>query len=171
MTLVKLSLLILIFHFAGSTPIEDTSEDARLTRIMRDITGKYHPELHGEHAHRHSHSHDSNHGVFESVSIHSSSGNVGAYADHGATFADRTYLPPVHPIDPPPTPSPPGSTNGYANCGCVPKGQCAPQVVARMATLLQELKNDVVCGTQFSLCCYDDPWPGPIVSSCLHSKH
>lgn len=164
MKLLKYLSFYLLLHFTGSTFTDDTNEDVKLTRILRDITGQYHPELYGDqvyrqsHAHVHSHGGDSTHGVLEVTHVHSTTGDGSRTGEPGGY-----YLPP-----PPPPPPPPGTPNGYANCGCVVKNQCAAQVLAGMARLLAELKNDVVCGEAYQLCCYDDPWPGPIVSHLLN---
>lgn len=161
MKLLKISLFYLLLQFARSTPTDETTNEATLSRIRRDITGQYHPELHGDQAHRHDHSHEHEHshahtssdaGLVELINLSPPGEKVVAGGGY--------YVPPP----PPPTYEPTGSPNGYANCGCVPKSQCAPQVLAYMTTkAFKSLNNDVVCGNKYDMCCYDDPWPGPIV--------
>lgn len=167
MKLLKYLCFCLLLHFTGSTSTGDTNEDVKLSRILRDITGQYHPELYGDHVYRNSHAHTHSHegdltsGVLDVVHIHSTTGDDGFNSESRIGGPGKGYyLPPP----PPPSPPPSGTPNGYANCGCVVKDQCAKELVAGMDRLLKELKNDVRCGKAYQLCCYDDPWPGPKVS-------
>jgi len=144
MLLHKIFTLCVIVHSSSSASLQE--ENAILTRALRDITGQYHPELHGDHAYQHGS------GIPSTLGVPLIPPSTGYY-----------FPPPP----PPPVvvhPDMPGP-NGYANCGCWPKGRCPPEVVIGMAQLLRELKNDVVCGIKdYDLCCVNDPWAGPIVS-------
>ncbi|ODM89087.1 hypothetical protein Ocin01_17593 [Orchesella cincta] len=144
MVLFKFFTFCVILHSTTSTSLDISAdvENSILTRALRDITGQYHPELHGDHAHEHT---------------------IGLGHEVPPTLS-LTYVPPSTGYTFPPPPPPTGGTpNGYANCGCELKGRCAKEVLIRMVQLLAVLKNDVVCGeTEYELCCPDDPWAGQI---------
>lgn len=190
MALFKLLLFSLLLDTIVSVPVEESfvgDEEVMLNRTLRDRDGKYHPEH--DHGHRVQHNHVSSvsHSGPEGTSgLIDLNGNVFTFGnpDFGSKLPpnfpvivpqqQQYQLPaPVPVLPPPPAPSPPSKPmqgpNGYANCGCVVAGQCAPEVVLAMPALLQTLKNDVVCGHRYSLCCPDDPWAGPIVSALIKS--
>lgn len=161
MRLLKFSILLFLFHGAVG---ESSDEDALVARIFRDITGRYHPGgLHGEHAHAQAHVHE-----FDEHSEIPESGGVlqAVHVTSGLGDPAERYSPPLPPapVDEHQPHEPFTTPNGYANCGCVPKGRCAPEAIAITAKLLTVLRNDVKCGVRdYDMCCLDDWWPGPVV--------
>jgi hypothetical protein len=156
-----------------------------LRRILRDTSGHYHPELHGDHAFQgqgqfHSiqvHSHGAGgrlDGTGSSISASSSSridnnnevhhheeviaGPVSSTLVRTGSSSGYTY-----PVPPPPVPVDNGPVpEGAANCGCVPIGRCADSQKSFTDFVIQTGASTLVCGGKYDLCCFDDPWPGVV---------
>jgi len=138
----------------------------RHNRYRRDISGQYHPELHGDKGHLHVHSHDETNdlgGHGEVHSITSTNGNehshISVFTSGGGLSGEKgvggggyDYPPPPAPAGPPP--------NSRPNCGCHQVVECDPSLRSFTELVVRTQATQLVCGTAYKLCCVDDPWEG-----------
>jgi len=133
----------------------------RHNRYRRDLSGHYHPELHGDQAHLHVHSHETNDlgGHGEVHSIISTNGNEHSHAstavftsggDSSGAKGGYSY-PPVPSVDPPPNLPP--------NCACFLQDKCDETARSFTELVVRTQATDRVCGTAYKMCCFKD-WPG-----------
>jgi hypothetical protein len=195
LVLLPLAQLLELEDSGGSK--ENTTTTVVLRRIMRDITGQYHPELHGDKVQFHSvrihkqglsgsndavsssfttasrngleedhgHAHSASAGASSSSGF-VSSGDVGHFHAHvakeGYDLPPAAEHPHPQPID--------GQYETFVtpdlapNCGCVETGRCAESQFAFTRAVIEAQATTIRCGRSFMLCCYDDPWPGVVVS-------
>jgi len=141
----------------------------RHNRYRRDISGKYNPEHHGDHAHVHSHETNDLGGHGEVHSVTSTKGNEHSHAttavftSGGGSTAEKggggrggggySYAAPPPPV-PVPHPSLP------PNCGCFQQEECHVSQRSFTELVIRTQSTELVCGTAYKMCCYDDPWPG-----------